>query len=249
MAHPLFKLGKKKPKIDKRTFKLAALLKPKVPKAPAEWDFDMDHPAIPTPMFGNDVHGDCVIAGRAHQTLRFEEIEQNAKLAITDTDVLREWHRENGNSEDGLVVLDALNMWRQKGWKACGKKYSIAAFAAIDRKDHSEVKTAIYLLTGAGMGMQVPKSAMQQIQVGKPWDVVAGPSGVPGPNDGHYVYLCGYTKTGPVCVTWGRKQQMTWRFFDRYCDELYAIVDDLDKWRKGPPGIDVSKLQGYLNAL
>src|SRR4051794_8464294 len=60
----------------------------------------------------------------------------------------------------------------------------------------------------------------------------------------HYVYLSGYTKRGPVCVTWGRKQQMIWRFFDCYCDELYAIVDDLDKWRKGRRGIDVAKLRG-----
>jgi hypothetical protein len=28
-------------------------------------------------MFANDYHGDCVIAGRAHQTLRFEDKEQN----------------------------------------------------------------------------------------------------------------------------------------------------------------------------
>ena len=38
---------------------------------------------VPTPMFGNDVYGDCVMAGRGHQTLRFELIEQNKIIKIT----------------------------------------------------------------------------------------------------------------------------------------------------------------------
>ena len=33
--------------------------------------------------------GDYVIAGRAHQTLRFERIEQGSVVMITDTDVRR----------------------------------------------------------------------------------------------------------------------------------------------------------------
>lgn len=51
----------------------------------------------------------------------------------------------------------------------------------------------------------------------------------------------GYNPTGPACVTRGRKQQMTWAFFDKYCDEAYAIVDEVDTG-KGKPGIDVHKL-------
>ena len=42
---------------------------------------------------------------------------------------------------------------------------------------------------------------------------------------------------------------MVWVFFDRYADEAYAIVDDVDTWRKGKPGIDVKKLLGFLDAL
>jgi hypothetical protein len=48
-------------------------------------------------MFGNDVHGDCVIAGRAHQTLRFEDIEQGSVLMITDKEVLKEYSRRRAD--------------------------------------------------------------------------------------------------------------------------------------------------------
>jgi hypothetical protein len=42
---------------------------------------------------------------------------------------------------------------------------------------------------------------------------------------------------------------MIWVFFDRCADEAPAIVDDVDKWRKGRPGIDVQKWLGPLKAL
>lgn len=247
-AHKVFKLGKASAKRDLRNLQLATILKA-LPPIPREYDFDLKHPGIPTPMFANDTYGDCVIAGRAHQSLRFERIEQGADVTIADKDVLREYLKESGGADSGLIVLDSLKAWRKVGWRFGGDTYTIAAFAEIHRSDHAEVKTAVYLLTGAGVGLALPKSAQAQIQAGKPWDVVKGPAGKPGSWGGHYVYLSGYTPTGPVCVTWGRKQQMTWAFFNRYTDEAYAVVDDVDKWRKGKSGIDVKKLLEFLAAL
>jgi hypothetical protein len=247
-AHKVFKLGKAPAKRDERNLRLAMIFRA-LPPLPTEYDFDLKHPGIATPMFANDTYGDCVIAGRAHQSLRFERIEQGAEVTITDQDVLREYKKETGGPDSGLVVLDSLKAWRKVGWRFGKHQYNVAAFAEVTRSDHDEVKAAIYLLTGAGIGLALPKSAQAQIQAGKPWDVVSGPAGRTGSWGGHYVYLSGYTGVGPVCVTWGRKQQMTWAFFDRYADEAYAIVDNIDKWRKGKPGIDVKKLLGFLNAL
>ena len=247
-AHRLFKLGKSPAKRDRRNLMLAMILRA-LPPIPKEYDFELRHPGIPTPMFANDTYGDCVIAGRAHQTLRFELIEQGAEINVTDKDVLREYLNETGEADSGLVVLESLKAWRKRGWRAAKHAYRIAAFAEVHRSDHDEIKAAIYLLTGAGVGLSLPRSAQAQIQAGKPWDVVGGPNGKPNSWDGHYVYCSGYTQSGPVCVTWGRKQQMTWAFFERYADEAYAIVNDMDKWRKGKPGIDVKKLLEFLAAL
>jgi hypothetical protein len=221
------KFGKKPAKRDKRNFKFATLLKA-APKLPKSYDFDVRYVAVPTPMFSNDVHGDCVIAGRAHQTLRFEYLEQRSIIPIKDPDVLREWHRENGNTESGLSVLDSLKEWRKKGWKAAGKTYKIQAFTELDRTNLDEIRQAIVMQVGVGLGLTLPFDAVELLQAGRPWDVTSGPGGRPDPHGGHYVYCPGYTEQGPVCVSWGRKQQMTWRFFTRFCDEAYALVDARD---------------------
>jgi hypothetical protein len=230
------KFGKKPAKRDQRNFKFGALLAA-APALPKSYDFDTRYLAVPTPMYGNDVHGDCVIAGRAHQTLRFEYLEQQKVLIIPDKDVLREWHGENGNTDDGLSVLDSLNEWRAKGWKAAGRTYKIKAFAEIDRSKPDELRRAIVMQVGVGLGLTLPYNAVSLFQAGRPWDVSSGPGGKPDPEGGHYVYCPGYTELGPVCVTWGRKQQMTWRFFKRFCDEAYALIDARDSKFKTATGV------------
>src|SRR5713101_1244708 len=134
-AHKLFKLGKAPAKRDDRNLKFASVLLA-APALPPSYDFDLSHSGIPTPMFGSDVHGDCVIAGRAHQTLRFEDIEQGSVISISDSDVLKEYFNETGGADNGLVVLDSLKLWRTKGWKAGGRKYNIKAFAQLNRANH-----------------------------------------------------------------------------------------------------------------
>jgi hypothetical protein len=246
--HRIFKLGKAPVKTDPRNFRFAALLKA-APPSPPEFDFDLTHPGIPTPMFGNDIYGDCVIAARAHLTLRFEDIEQGSIQMISDKDVTKEYFKETGGPDSGLNILDSLNLWRQTGWK-CGpkkKNYKIHAFAQITVSNHSEVKAAIYLLTAAYVGIALPQSAQSQIQTGRAWDVVKGPGSSPNSWGGHCVMIPGYNKTGPVCVTWGRKQQMTWAFFDKYCDEAYALVDEANSVKSN--AIDVQKLMQLLQSL
>jgi hypothetical protein len=245
--HPIFKLGKAPAKRDPRNLKFAALLKAPV-TLPKEYDFDLKHPGIPTPMFANDHYGDCVIAGRAHQTLRFELIEQKKKLQITDKDVLREYMKETGGADTGLVVLDSLKLWRKPGWNAAKRKYSIKVFSELNRGNHNQVKQAIVLDVGVGLGLSLPLSAQGQFQSGKPWDVVSGPNGRPNSWGGHYVLVPGYTKIGPVCVTWGTKHQMTWAFFDKYCDEAYAIIDAIDTPKK-KRALDSKTLAAFLQAL
>lgn len=229
--HPIFKLGKKPAKHDRRTLTLKSILRAPV-TVPEEYDFDTSHAGVPTPVFANDRLGDCVIAGRAHQTLRFEDIEQGSVLMIKDADVTKEYFKQTGGADNGLVVLDSLKLWQAKGWKVGSKNYKIRAYASIDFKNHTQVKQAIFSDVGIGLGVQLPKAAQAQIQTGQPWSVTTGPDAKPGSWGGHYVFVPGYTKLGPVCVTWGRKQQMSWDWLNKYCDEAYAIFDAANRFKK-----------------
>lgn len=246
-SHKVFKLGKAAAKRDRRNLKFATLVRAAAPALPASYDFDATHPGIPTPMFANDERGDCVIAGRAHQTLRFEDIEQGSVLMITDKDVLNEYFKETGGRDTGLVVLDSLNEWRHRGWKAGKHTYKIQAFAEVTRTDHTQVRRAIFADVGVGIGVALPKAAQKQIQTGQRWDVTTGRDAKPGSWGGHYVYVPGYTAAGPVCVTWGRKQQMTWAWFDKYCDEAYAIFDAKNRFKKAV--VDQAKIKAFLATL
>jgi hypothetical protein len=246
-AHKVFKLGKAAAKRDDRNLEFAAVLRATAPTLPSSYDFDTSHPGIPTPMFANDTYGDCVIAGRAHQTLRFEDIEQGSVIMIKDGDVLREYKRETGGPDTGLVVLDSLSEWRHRGWKVGKRAYKIHAYAEVNFRKHDEVRQAIFADVGVGLGVQLPIAAQRQIQTGQPWDVTSGPDAVPGSWGGHYVYVPGYTPDGPVCVTWGRKQQITWAWLDRYCDEAYAIFDAHNRFKKA--AIDSRKIGAFLSGV
>lgn len=218
----MFKTGKLEAKQDRRNFKMAALLKTEV--IPDVYDFDAAFVStlIPTPMFGNDIYGDCVIAGRAHQTIRFEMREQGAILNILVHEVVEQWHKENGNTDNGLYILDSIKLWRSEGWMVSGQHLHIKAFAQVNPKDHKEVKATIYNDLGLIIGLALPQSAIRDFEQDKAW---TGITEAPNQFGGHCVYVCGYNPEGLTCITWGKRQFMSWDFFDKYCDEAYGTID------------------------
>lgn len=243
------KLGKKPAKFDARTLQLTQAMKAVLPPVPKEWDYDQ-YFKVPTPMFLNDQLGDCVIAGRGHQTLRLENIEQKCCISISDQDVKAEYFKESYGQDSGLVMLDSLKSWRNDGWPAAGNTYSIHAFASVSRFDHKEVATALYLFTGLQCGFRLPQCAMDAFEAGKIWDVpsiwnwrgrqILG---------GHCIYLHGFDKQMNLFGTsWGQNFKMTWKFWKKYSDEAYAIIDSKDRWLANSP-VDEEKLEQYLKSL
>jgi hypothetical protein len=87
---------------------------------------------------------------------------------------------------------------------------------------------------------------MDQFNAGQIWDVVPDDGGILG---GHCIYIVAFNATGPICMTWGQRQPMTWAFYDKYCDEGYGVVDDKDKFTVPNDPIDVSKLDEYLSEI
>ncbi len=244
-----FKFGKLPQRVDRRTIQLKTVfMLQNLPPLPLTYDVDSEFTAFnDNHMYGNDVYGDCVMAGRAHMTLRFEDFEQSQVIPITDKDVENEYFAETGGSDDGLVMLDSLNLWRKSGWTAAGKVYNIYAYAQLDITNHNELMYSVYLLRGAYVGFNVPQSAMDQFNAGQPWTVVADDGGIVG---GHCVYIVGYNQTGPVCVTWGQKQQMNWAFWDKYFDEAYVVIDNIDSWMNpATDPVNISQLQQELNDI
>ena len=105
---------------------------------------------------------------------------------------------------------------------------------------------ATFLFGAAGIGLQLPATALAQSRAGQAWDVVAG-AAIDG---GHYVPLVGRQAAGLHVVSWGMVQVMTETFLKQYCDEAIAYVSQeclIDQ--KSPEGFSYDDLMSDLAAL
>lgn len=244
---PGLRLGKLPPKFDRRTLQLSDKIeKRKLPKIPQAHTLSKRTlAAFPElGVMGNDTFGDCTFAamGHAHQTW---SVYGGEPWQPTADQVVSAYRSFTGGVDEGAAMLDVLKLMRRVG--LAGKK--IDAFVAISILNHDQVRTAHFLFGGLYVGAMLPVSA--QLQLGGEWDVIEGNGSAPGSWGGHCMSVIDYTKKGPVVVTWGKLQKMTWRFWDRYFDEGYVVLDEgyLGADKRSPQGFSLAKLEADLSAL
>lgn len=213
------KLGKQVVRYDAvRALHLVSYVK-KLPDPPLVSDYSNGR--IDWGMMGNDELGDCVFAMCAHGE---QVVTQNTGSIVTvaDSKVVEYYSQWGGYvignpaTDNGAQELDVLNHWRKEGFDG----HQLLAFVSVNPRDTKTVMQAITLFRGICIGLALPLSAQGQAV----WDVAYGPAGQWGSWGGHAVYVLGYNKIGPVCITWGGLKQMTWAFFLMYCDEAYALL-------------------------
>jgi len=240
------KLGKLPAKDDRRTLRLRSYIEPTldVPETfCTDWRFMQ---FVPNRMFRNDILGCCVISARANQSLRFELRETDTLPEIDDAEVEREYFKESGGQDTGLYMLDSLKAWRSQGWEFSWRTYVIHAFGAVDFHDEQLVKAAIYLCHGIQVGFSVPQSCIDQFNSDQIWTPKFWDGGIVG---GHAIYVMDYDRDGVTCMTWGRRQRMSWPFWHRYVDEAYAVVDSRNPWLGEPSPLDIEQLEADLQAV
>jgi len=230
------KLGLAPKRVDPRTIQYREMLADAPWDAPPAYSFDEENPGCPVPLFANDRYGDCVIVARAHQTMRFELLEQGTVLPITDREVVEEYLSESGGQDNGLVMLYAMRAWR-KGWLAGGGAYNIHAFLEVQPQRHEMVKEAMLVGAGLQFGIDLPLSALDQLNASAEWDVVAGPRGERRSWGGHAMWSGTYDRDGVVFGTWGKRQRATWRWIDAYASECYLVIDDVNRAKTLDPAI------------
>jgi hypothetical protein len=247
------KLGKTPARRGAVTLKFANyLMMPKLPTPPQIFGHE-DLVGSNWQMLGNDNYGDCVWAGAAHETMLWNK-EVGSSAAFSNTSVLSDYSAVTGfnpndpNSDKGTDMQVAASYRRKTGvLDAKGKRHKVAAYLALKIGNIDELALAMYLFGATGIGIKFPESAMTQFKAGKPWDVVAGAK----ISGGHYIPGLGRVKNGNiVVVTWGKIQQMTPKFYDKYCDEVVAYISmECLKGGKNPEGFDVAQLNSDLKAI
>lgn len=240
------KLGRKPARYDKRTLKLARYLAEPLPPSPlaVNWALDITEWG----MMVNDQLGDCTIAGVGHHEQAWTA-NDGSEYTPSDATIISYYSQWDGydpnnpSSDQGGDMLTVLTRWKNQGFDG----HTIQGFASVDSSDQVEVKQAVFLFGGLYTGFNVPQSAMDQNAAGQVWDVVEKDGGCVG---GHCVYIVGYNATGPVCVTWGALQQMTWAFWSQYFDEAYAVLgSDWYTFGTAPNGFNVIQLQEDIQLI
>jgi hypothetical protein len=231
--HTKAKLGKKAPKIDSRTLRLAKYLTA-VPPPPASCDWTKG--VTEWGMMLNDALGDCTCAAIGHG-IQVANLNGDVEVTPQDAVILALYEGACGyvpsdpSTDQGGVIVDVLNFARK--WHAGTehahhhqRKFRLLAYADPDPGDVEHVKQAVALFGTVDIGLQLPITA--QNQVGGVWDVVGNPqtdpNSQPGSWGGHSVIVCAYDADGLTCITWGQNQRMTWKFWSAYVDESHAVL-------------------------
>lgn len=233
-------LGKLPKKTDRRTLLFSRYLE-KLPTPPASVDH-YSKLGNSIGMMGNDQYGDCTCAAAGHCVQSWSAYSGTMKT-ISDADILAAYKIVSPN-DDGANMLDVLNLWRKTGIGGD----NIEGFVETATASLVQAKLAIQYFGSHYIGMSLPDT-----NTFGPWDV-ANPTWRPNPYNGHCVNLVGYDdskKMFKVC-TWGEVWDMSYGWYQKYTDESYAILNDIELIKssgKSPEGFDWATLQDDLNHI
>ena len=253
------KLGRLHRTYDPRIPHMSALVAGQaLPPPPASCDYTKGMPANLGIMM-NDTLGDCTCAAVYHaiQVWSF-----NAKkgdiMTEPDSDVEKLYilacgynprvpgEGPGGNEQHVLSYL--LKHGAPIGAKG-QTVHKISAFVEVDPRNTDDVKRTINDCGVAYIGFNVPQYIVPAN--GPPpstWSVETTHTNIVG---GHAVVLAGYDTNGARVISWGQYYTMTWGFFAKYVDEVYAIADQtwIEGGGKTPGGLTLAELEQQMKAL
>jgi len=228
-----------------------------VPPPPPSVDYTTGMPAN-FGMMLNDTLGDCTCAAFYHAIQVWSFKAQSRETTEPDRDVEQLYIQAcgydpkqggegpGGNEQHVLTYL--LNSGAPFG-PAGKSRHKILGFVEVDPRNIDDVKSAINDCGVAYIGFNVPQSVMPPGQdPPSVWTVDPSHSKIIG---GHAVVLPAYDAQGATVISWGQLYKMTWQFFSKFVDEVYAIADStwVDAGGKTPAGMTLAQLEAQMQAL
>lgn len=208
---------------------------------PASADY---YTGVSAGMLLNDQLGDCVIAANGHIIEQQTFYGQGAEVTVTDAMALSGYETVGGyvpndpSTDNGCVIADGLSWLRKTGMAG----HKIAAYGEVSVSSMAKVQTAVAEFGAVDIGINLPNSAMDQFNNGKPWDAIRNDGGIDG---GHCVVVVGYDASYLYVFTWGTVQKMTPAFWNKYVEEAWPVVSA--DWVSAvknvdPEGVDLGTL-------
>lgn len=256
---PKFKMGRLPRRRDPRVPQLSRMQTPQtvaMPPRAVHWGAGLPKNLG---MMGNDVYGDCTIAAYYHAIQLWSSHCNRDGLTITepDADVLALYSAACGyvpgdpatdQGGDEQTVLTYLSKVGAPTGPKGATHHRLAAFVEVNPANLDDVKRSIAACGLVYIGFNVPAYLMAAAP--PPFWMLddTGDNSIVG---GHAIILTGYDDGGLDLISWGQAFRMTWKFFQRFVDEVYALVDYDWVNTKGmtPAGIPLHALEAAMTAL
>lgn len=240
-------LGRVKSRKDPRTLQLRSYVAvDKLPSPPAANMFDT---TTLWPMLANDRFNCCTSAAAGHMVHHWTAVN-NCGVYLTDDDIIRAHAVLTGDRlMETVSMSDALKFWRKNGIG----DHRVHSYICAGHCSSADLRAIIFLFGAAYLGLDLPHFAYTgdpQTIPSIPWEIpqdLPAEDTVPLPGNGHCVAVIGYDQQMIYAVSWGRLKSMSWEFFERYTDELYAVLsEDWVRQDRCPSGFDMSTLKRDL---
>jgi hypothetical protein len=253
------KLGRLHRTYDPRVPHMSALVAGQtLPSPPSSVNWTSKLPAN-LGMMLNDTLGDCTCAafyhalqvwtGNAGATVVTEPNVDVEKLYVLACGYNPRAGGEGPGGNEQHVLTYLLRHGAPTGPKGA-TRHKIAAFVEVDPRNIDDVKRTINDCGVAYIGFNVPQFIVPPPPAVPPdvWDVQNQDTQIVG---GHAVVLAGYDGNGARVISWGQYYTMTWAFFAKYVDEVYAIADEtwIDAKGTSPGGLSLAELETQMQAL
>jgi hypothetical protein len=249
------KLGCKPPKYDPRTLCLDKYMDfAALPPIPPQYNWGSPS-AIPSWfMMLNDRLGICTIAAAGHLIMGWTRHGLGKTLVVPDPELLLAYEAVSGYvpgnpaTDNGADPMTVFKYWQNTGIGS----HKIGAYGSIDFHTPSHVNASTFLFEGSYVAANLPQTAMDQFEAGKPWSVVSTTgAGAPGSLGGHAFPIISFAPWGLAVVTWGQLQRMTYGFLQTYGMGLFGLIsaDMLNSKKKAPTGFDLPQLQADLQMI
>lgn len=224
------------------------------PPISADWTTKLHQPLG---LMLNDRLGDCTCAAFYHARQVWSANTGASQAADPDKDVLRLYEGACGyrpadpDSDRGGVEQRVLQYLLKTGAPVGNGRTRdrIVAFVEVDPRNIDDVKRTIADCGLAYIGFNVPASILPaNAEPPAVWTVDPANSRIIG---GHAVVLPGYDPQGARVISWGEEYAMTWEFFAKFVDEVYAIVDRgwAEATGKTPLGMTIAELEAQMQGL
>lgn len=197
-------------------------------------------------MMLNDTLGCCAIASVGHAIMSMTQAAGKL-VQMTDAEVLKGYEAAGGympgqpDTDQGCLLSNVLLLWQINGYLAGGSAHSIQAWVQIDIADLEAIQFAIARLGVVSAGVAMTETAQQEFLMGEPWTTPT--QDVEG---GHAIPLIGYDGNSMAAVTWGRRQTLSYQWWETLGSEAYCLLDqDL----AGAQGINWDALQAAMGEV